>query len=198
MNESWQALAREAGLAAEHLAIGATTLGKANYARKAYYSQAFFALAIGLERATKLALVVDHALEHGGDFPRHKVLRSYGHDLEKLLELTDKIAERHGSAEPEDRLPRTTIHKGIILVLSEFANNITRYYNLDLITGDARTAERDEPVRAWFDLVTTPILNVHYRQCHYDKHQRNARLASDLLSGHTAVHHHSDSVFQGS
>jgi len=64
MNETWQALAREAGLAAEHLAIGISALGKANYAQHAYYGQAFFALTIGLERAAKLALVVDHALEH--------------------------------------------------------------------------------------------------------------------------------------
>ncbi len=62
MNKTWRALAREAGTAAEHLAIGISSLGRANYAQDAYYGQAFFALSIGLERASKLAFVVDHAL----------------------------------------------------------------------------------------------------------------------------------------
>ena len=158
MDKTWQALADEAALAAEHLAIGATTLSKANYAQQAYYSQAFFALAIGLERASKLALVVDHALEHAGVFPKHKALRNYGHDLQTLLTRADEIAKRR---ELEDRLPRTRVHENIIKVLTDFANNITRYYNLDLLTGRPHTAEHDDPVRAWFDLVITPILEKH-------------------------------------
>lgn len=141
MNEIWQALASEAGLAAEHLAIGASTLGKANYAHRAYYGQAFFALTTGLERATKLALVVDHAIEHNGKFPPHSVLRGYGHNLKQLLEQTDKIAERRGLTTTENKRPRTAIHEGIVEVLSDFASNITRYYNLDFVTADPRTAK---------------------------------------------------------
>ena len=34
---NWNALTREAGLASEHIAIGATALGRANYAQVAYY-----------------------------------------------------------------------------------------------------------------------------------------------------------------
>ncbi len=204
MNETWQALAREAGIAAEHLAIGATTLGKANYAQPAYYGQAFFALTTGLERATKLALIVDHALEHSGTFPQHNMLRKYGHKLEKLLEQTDEIAKRRGLADAEDRLPRTVIHEGIIKVLSDFADNITRYYNLNLVTGAPRTAEQDDPIRAWFDLVITPILTAHYNRRYHDKHQRNAQLISELLDDHAMVLYHSergdalDTVFEAS
>ena len=51
MGPVFQALAREAGLAAEHLAAGVTSLGKANYAHKGIYFQAFFDLSIGFERA---------------------------------------------------------------------------------------------------------------------------------------------------
>jgi hypothetical protein len=53
MNKIWQAIAHEASLAAEHIGIGATAIGKANYA-DAYYAQAFFALTTGFERASKL------------------------------------------------------------------------------------------------------------------------------------------------
>src|SRR5262245_16310650 len=66
MTPIWHAVAREAALAAEHLGSGATILGKANYAHHAHYGQAFFDLTIGIERAAKLAFVVDYALDHGG------------------------------------------------------------------------------------------------------------------------------------
>jgi hypothetical protein len=192
MNKEGQALAREAGLATEHLAIGATALGKANYAQQAYYSQAFFALTTGFERATKLAFVVDYALENKGTFPEHRALRRYGHNLDKLLKQADEIAERRALTGVEDRLPRTAIHEGIVEVLSDFASNITRYYNLDFVTGDPRTVERDDPIFAWFDLVIDPILNVHYKPHHRDKHRRNAQLVSELLSGHAMVYYHSE------
>lgn len=204
MNETWQALAREAGLAAEHLAIGTSALGKANYAQHAYYGQAFFALTIGLERAAKLALVVDHALEHNGIFPPHDVLRAYGHNLKELLEQADEIAKRRGLSAAEDRLPRTAIHAGIVKVLSDFASNITRYYNLDLVTGDPRTTKQDDPVRAWFELVILPVLAAHYRPRQREMHQRNARLIAQLLGAHTRVLHHTetsdvlDSVYEAS
>jgi hypothetical protein len=80
MTPTWQALAREATSAAEHMAFGATVLGRANYAQSAYCAQAFFSLSIGFERAAKLALVVDHALQHSGEFPPTRVVRSNRHD----------------------------------------------------------------------------------------------------------------------
>jgi len=204
MNQTWQALAREAGLAAEHLAIGTSALQKANYAQHAYYGQAFFALTIGFERAAKLALVVDHALEHNGIFPSHHVLRAYGHNLKQLLEQADAIAERRGLSTAEHRLPRRVIHAGIIEVLYNFASNITRYYNLDLVTRDPRTTKEDDPVRAWFELVIIPVLATHYRPRQKERQQSNARLIDQLLGAHTNVLYHTetsdllDSVYEAS
>ena len=189
MNKIWRAIAREAGLAAENLAIGATALGKANYAQHAYYGQAFFALSIGLERSAKLALVIDHAFENNGTFPKHNVLRSYGHNLKKLLQNSDKIAKHRGF---DDRLPQEQIHKSIIEVLSDFASNITRYYNFDLITGDTRTANRTNPIEAWFKNVTKPILEKHYSAKQQKKHEQNAELINSLLGKSTLVRHHSE------
>jgi hypothetical protein len=158
MNEKWQALAREAGLAAEHLAIGASALGKANYAQHAYYGQAFFALTIGMERAAKLALVVDYALEHNGEFPNTDAVTKHRHDVAALLKQADEIARRRKPNEVQEYLPQSEIHSGIVKVLSDFATNITRYYNLNLVTGDPRTSKIHDPVRAWFDLVIVPVL----------------------------------------
>jgi hypothetical protein len=70
MSQKWVALAREAGMASEHLAVGVEALSNANYAQHAYYNQAFFALSVGIERSGKLGLVVDHALNARGNFPR--------------------------------------------------------------------------------------------------------------------------------
>ena len=139
MNEQWEALAHEAGIAAEQMAIGITALGKATYAFPAYYGQAFFALTTGFERSCKLALVVDHAVLNDGIFPPESEFRRYGHNLRQLLDEADRISERLNSAGGLDRLPRSPTHIAIIEILSDFASNVTRYYNLDLLVGTART-----------------------------------------------------------
>ena len=112
MNTLWRALADEAGLAAEHLAIGVTALGRANYAQRAYYAQAFFALSVGLERSAKLAIVVDHAVRSGGAFPSSAEMKAYGHKLDTLLECADTIASKMSpDATPSDP-PEDVIRTG--------------------------------------------------------------------------------------
>src|ERR1035441_9462723 len=132
MTAKWTAIAREAGSAAEHIGIGVTALGKATYAFPAYYSQAFFALSLGLERSCKLALAVHHAVTHGGSFPPERELRAYSHDLKKLVHKCDDVAKQHYVK--VQRTPNTAIHRDIIEIRSDFASNITRYYNLQVIT----------------------------------------------------------------
>lgn len=192
MNAIWQALQREASMAAEQLAIGVTALGKTNYAQKVYYYQAFFALGIGLERAAKIALIVDYALDNGGAFPSNEKIRKYHHNLKELLELMDKIAERRGLSGDKNRLPRSAIHDGIIEILTDFANNVTRYYNLDLVTSNLREEKQDNPIRAWFHRVTLPILSAHYKPHHKKRHKQNANLMNQLIGGNTLVLHHAE------
>ena len=204
MNEQSLAIGREAGLAAEHLGIGVTALGKANYAQHAYYGQAFFALSIGFERAAKLAVVVDHCIEHEGAFPTPDVVRAFGHDLKALLGQTDAIAGRRGLSESLGRLPQSKIHEGIIEVLSDFASNITRYYNIDIITGKPGVTKKDDPVALWFEKVIRPVLSIHYGPRQQAKHRYNARAISNLIGGFTLVAHTSelgdsiDNVFDAS
>ncbi len=204
MNEIWQALNREAGISAEHLAIGVTALGKANYAQQAYYSQAFFALTIGFERSAKLAMVVDHSLEHNGVFPSYQMIREYGHNVKDLLGKVDEIAARRGLSAAEDRLPRTSIHDGITNVLSDFASNMTRYYNLDLITRDPRVIKHVDPIRAWYEKVIIPVLTAHYPKSARGRHQYNASLISQILGSDAKLLYHAetgdllDSVYEAS
>lgn len=187
MDGNWQALAREASSAAEHLAFGVTALGRANYAQTAYYTQAFFALSIGFERCGKLALVVDHALEHGGEFPSARELRDYGHRLDKLLSLTEQIGTKRQAGEV---CPSTAIHQAIIEILSNFATNVTRYYNLEFIAGDA--AAEGDPIATWYQRVTTPILDLHYKDRHRRRHETNAQFGELLLGDVALVRHHSE------
>jgi hypothetical protein len=192
MTKPWHALAREAALAAEHMASGVTALGRANYAQEAYYAQAFFALSIGFERSAKLALLVDHALRNKGEFPPNKDVRVYEHDLAALLSRMDSIAERLGLSKAEDRLPNSEIHRGIIAVLFRFSNNVTRYYNIDLITGSPSASKQMDPLREWFERVVNPICDLHYKPEQKRKHEQNALLIDELFAGHALVRHHSE------
>ncbi|HWC47867.1 MAG TPA: hypothetical protein VG448_03190 [Solirubrobacterales bacterium] len=184
-DEIFHALANEAGLAAEHLAVGATALGRANYAERAFYAQAFFALSVGLERSCKLILVVDHALREG-DFPSNEQVRRYRHDLSSLLEAVDKVAKGL-SLDADRRLPQTEIHKGIIGTLSNFADNLTRYYNLDLVTRAAGVQEREDPIAEWVAQVTQPVLAKHYRERHQRHHLANAYAMEQAAGPHMMV-----------
>lgn len=187
MNAVWDALTREAGLAAEHFGIGVTALGRANYAQHAHYHEAFFALGIGLERSGKLAIALDYALENNGSFPASGELRKYSHNLKDLLEKLDTIALKHGFSETNKRLPRSPISTAIINVLTEFASNITRYYNLEFISGEPRVANKEDPIAAWFRHVIQPILAAHYKPHHKQGHKNKAQLLEQYIGNNTLV-----------
>lgn len=111
LSTEWRALQREAQLAAEQIAIGVTTLGKANHAQPGLYSQAFFGLSIGLERLGKLIIIANHAIDNSGRFPSDNDLRQIGHDLRKILSKCELIAEtlnpaRLYAARPTDLIIR--------------------------------------------------------------------------------------------
>jgi hypothetical protein len=186
MNATWQALSREASLAAEQMGTGVTVLAKANYAHHAHYPQAFFALSIGIERAAKLALLLEHAIQNGGRFPANRQLRDYGHNLKSLLSDVDQINMG------EYRLPATPIHNAILETLSEFAMNITRYYNLDFVTNAPNVQTREDPIAKWFRTVISPV----YEQCVPARKkaqiEHNARLIERLTGSITMVMHHAE------
>lgn len=187
-SEIWLALAREAASAAEHIGIGATALGKANHAENAYYSQAFFALGVGFERSTKLGLSVASALD-GDGFADGHTLKSYGHDLGKLLGEADALAERYG-LEGNGRLPRSEIHTAIVEVLGDFANNLTRYYNLEFVAGDAKAAAED-PITSWFNRVTIPVLKAHDTERSRKRREEQAAMMG-AFEDFALVRHHAE------
>lgn len=185
----WQALAREGASASEHIGIGTTALGRANHAENAYYSQAFFALSVGFERSAKLALSVARHLA-GEGFADRKTLRGWGHDLTALLEAADQLAERRGLTD-SGRLPRSSIQTAMIEVLSNFANNLTRYYNLEFAAGET-AAVAEDPISAWFNQVTLPVLAAHDSPRSQERRQRQAELMGALDAAALVRHHAED------
>lgn len=190
MNAVFQALAREAGLAAEHLAVGVSTLGKANYAQDGLYFQAFFDLAIGFERTSKLIILIDHYLANQQTFPTDKMLKDCGHSLEVLLEHTERIAQARNLVGKCGSLPRSPIHDGMIKTLTDFATR-TRYYNLNYLTG--AHADQSDPVKVWYTQVILPILDLHYTPRHEKRHSKNANMIAAMMDGIAVVQQHSES-----
>ncbi len=159
-SDTWHALRREAELAAESMAIGVTVLGKSDYGHLANYAQAFFSLSTGLERSAKLALCLEHVTNHK-EFPDNQTLKNYRHDLHKLLLKLDQIGKQLTTREDSIRLPNTEIHKNIVQVLSDFSNNVTRYYNLDLLTQTTKQSNSYDPIERWYLCVTQLVLQKH-------------------------------------
>lgn len=180
------AIHREAALAAEHLASGATCLGNASYVQQAYYYQAFFALSVGFERSAKLALAIDHRLRTGS-YPSEPGLRNFGHKLDKLMMRLGGIAEQRCASDEWGVWPATPIHEAIIDSLSDFASNVTRYYNLDLITESPRLAPVN-PLLAWHQSVFLPTAAAHYSDKRRAKDEATATAISEMVGEHASVY----------
>jgi hypothetical protein len=168
------------------LAIGATALAKANYARQAYYGQAFFALSIGMERSAKLCILLDYCIQNGGPFPVEKIIRLYGHRVDDLLRVVDEIAGRVGAT----RMPRSDIHDAIVEVLSLFADNVTRYYNLQFLTGSAHA--KASATAMWYERVVRAVAEKHYTRAKRQRAEQSARLIESLVGSMSSLLHHDE------
>jgi hypothetical protein len=150
LSPKFLALSREAGLAAESVAAGLTTIRKAHYGSGGIYTTAFFQLTIGIERVLKLILVVDFMLDNNGQFPDDKYVRSKGHDLSALIDSAKSVANRRNLV-LRFSYPDDPITAAVVEVLTEFAT-ATRYYNLDYLTG-GRSKNMSDPLKAWYERV---------------------------------------------
>ena len=185
---SFVAINREASLAAEHIAIGATALGYANYASPARYSEAFFALSVGFERSCKLAVAID-SLVSDGRYPTSKELRAYGHRLGDLLASVDNIALARGF---QSHLPRSPITTAIVNSLGAFASNVTRYYNLELLGSGTTGLNVGDPLATWHQDVTGAVLDSHYSTERRQRDDAQAALGGRLMGPLTSVHYISE------
>jgi hypothetical protein len=186
----WHAIGREGELAAEQLASGVTILGRANHAQQGLYTQAFFALSIGMERLAKLIVVADYAISNGGRYPTNQQLKGFGHDIAALLQRCEGISARYRSGRLHAIRPSSPIHQGIVVGLSEFGV-LSRYYNLDFIVGGKATA-LPEPIGAWWRRVGVPILASHYTEAQRQKDVVWATATAALMGSSSVLHHTED------
>lgn len=190
LSTEWNAVQREATLAAELVATGITALGRANHAQTGYYYQAFFGLSIGLERMGKLIFVADYAIRNDGQFPDNQGLKQIGHDINKLIPMCAKVGatldcNRRYAHEPVDE-----VHLAIEDVLSRFAEG-ARYFNLNLISEDQRGGL--DPISDWWARVVEPILRRHYTSGLRARDVAKCADITGLMAPNTFVFHHDES-----
>lgn len=184
MNESFYALLEEATFTKEMLAAGVTQLGKANYARKGVYFQAFTSLATGLERIGKLCLILDYYINNNGRFPELAFLKkNIGHDLGLLYQKAkDIIPTQDVKFRFLDNLD-ADLHQKILIILSEFAKG-DRYSNIDFIVTHSR---KSDPIFQWHERVDNFIFENRVSKGKKEKIKRNSELVELLAGQHMTV-----------
>jgi hypothetical protein len=186
----WHTIGREAELAVGQTASGITALGRASHFEKEYYTQAFFGLSIGLERIAKLIMISDYAITHAGTFPSNSILRNVGHDIATLLAHCETLSTQYRAGKMYAERPMGEIHNGIIMTLTEFGK-ISRYYNLDLLTGGS-AATLPEPIHAWWQRVGRPILSAHYSKRQRERDRQRAAALDTNMGENVAVLFHTE------
>jgi hypothetical protein len=90
-------------------------------------------------------------------------------------------------------MPDSDIHRGIVATLSDFARNITRYYNLEVVTEDAVAATVMDPMAAWTERVTILVLAAHDTPRRREKRHQQAQLAEEIIGDRALVRFHTES-----
>lgn len=140
--KEWHLLAQESHLIQALLANGFTDLRKANLDRKGLFYAGFYNVAIGLERLMKATLIINYIQANRLACPSSDTLRSYGHDLKKLLIECQKIASDNGIT---CSLAFSGTKSRILDFLDRYSRKL-RYYNLDALSGSTASAD---PLEEW-------------------------------------------------
>jgi hypothetical protein len=130
-------------------------------------------------------------MAHRGQFPDNDFLKNkFHHDLGVLLNHCEAVSAARRSTREYSKRPSHAVHQGIIQTLNEFGK-LTRYYNLDSLTG-GKAAVSLEPVGAWWKRVGEPILSKHYTARQRTIDDTNAANLDELMREHVIVRHHSE------
>lgn len=170
-NQIWQALKRECILVRGLLGSGITALGKATSNYLEGYYLAFFNLSIGVERLSKLVLIVNSKIMNN-EFPSGKVMKGYNHNISGLLEEVYRIAELHDLQllYPNEK---NIISDAIISSLNHFADaQKGRYANIHALEKNKSNTEF-EPIRWWSEKVDRLILGYHWKNTSKSKKLNN-------------------------
>lgn len=182
---NFTALLNEASFTKEILAIGVTRLGKANYASKGIYYEAFTCLSTGLERIGKICLLLDYYIDNNGAFPDLNYLKKQiGHDIEKLYDNTLKIVKKRNIKLKFDYNLEDDIHKDILEILSNFGKG-DRYSNLNFLLGH----DGNNPIKMWNVCVDNKIAATCVSKKRLNKIIENADKAAEMLKNVAYVYY---------
>jgi len=187
LTPAFYALLEEAKFTREILGSGVTQIGRANYAQKGIYFQAFSSLSIGLERIGKLCVILDYYIRNNGKFPDQKYIKDeIGHDLSKLQSKSLEIIKNNSlslSCSLKDPL-----HSEILNILSDFGKG-DRYSNINILLS---SNSQNDPIKNWNIKVDKVLFEKRVSNKVKEKIELNAKLAEALLGQHVQVLHYSE------
>lgn len=189
MNEIFNALLEEAAFTKDILASGVTQIGKANYAYKGIYFQAFTSLATGLERIGKLCLLLDYYIKNNGTFPSKAFMqRNIGHNLELLYSNSKSIINDHGINIFFNKNLEDELHRNIIEILSGFAKG-DRYSNIDFLVTLSRESD---PIFQWNKRVDEVLFEKRVTKAKRERIGYRAKVIDQIASEFMLVRHTSE------
>jgi hypothetical protein len=187
--ETFKALNKEAQFTKEMLGSGATQIRNANYATKGIYFQAFTSLSTGLERIGKLCLMLDHFIDHNGQFPDSNYMKNeIGHKIGVIYEKSLAVASKRSISMRFLQNLNDPIHQAILKILAEFAQG-DRYSNIDLIVGAKR---QSDPIASWFKEVDMPLYVTRVPNKKKETIDGNAAAIAAMFAPHVMVRHLSE------
>jgi len=144
---SFLLLQSEGYLFRSSLLAGLTALRHATSSNPGNFWSGFFQLSVGIERALKCVVVLDH-IGRTGLPPTNRELRNFGHDIQSLVATVVALPVDKGP-NPLGQFEAASVEIEILAFLSEFAVT-TRYYNLDALS---RGNAKGSPLPRWHSLL---------------------------------------------
>jgi hypothetical protein len=186
MDKIFYAFLKEAQFTSEMLSAGYEQIGKANFAQKGIYFQAFTSLSTGIERLGKLCLILDYIISNNGNLPNDNYIKKdIGHDLNKLYVLIKKIIVKYNIKLNGIQNLDENIHINIVNILSRFGKG-DRYSNIDLITNKRNYVD---PIINWYEEIDMKIFNTKVKKSKKDYIERTSQFLDNLMSNDSMVVH---------
>ena len=153
-------LNREAALSAQLLGSGLTSIRKYDFSSKGIFYSGIFSISIGLERILKIILILDYQINNC-NFPENDFLKKKGHKIFRLIndcKLINDSLPVESELNKSNHIFEDELIKTIVQYLTDFSMS-SRYYNLDVITGNTRRT--NEPLADWDNKICKIIINRH-------------------------------------
>lgn len=154
-------LGREAELASKTVGSGLTELRNYSFGGFGYFYSGLFSLSIGIERISKLILLMNFYKSNDQNFPNNEFLRPFRHNLKGLIAEVRKVNETLDQPVAGD-IFQDQITEDILDILSDFAR-YHRYYNLDVLQGQGGKYSENEPLARWDEKINKEILTRHFK-----------------------------------